>query len=196
MKQWRKYETYSRFSLLLTILILLCSLTALSQSTLEMSVPRNQKNVETFTFTRINPISGIKTIDTFVNNGAGKYSLQVKAPGLPQPGRIENNSGLLRSVFLIPGLQLQVLIKTNLSQQSESVAGPWSAPDSAFQSMNTIKILQSRKAYTDQTEPGRLKLFDQLMKTVDTTAELQHRSLKDFLFYTLIREAIDSSDQL
>ncbi|RYF92333.1 MAG: TlpA family protein disulfide reductase, partial [Chitinophagaceae bacterium] len=26
--------------------------------------------------------------------------------------------------------------------------------------------------------------------------ELQHRSLKDFLFYTLIREAIDSSDQL
>lgn len=196
MKPCGEYKPYSKCSLFLTILIQLCFLGARSQSTLEISVPGNHYSVESFTFIRTNTISGIKTIDTFVSAGAGKYSIQLYSAGLPEVGMVQNNSGFLRPVFLVPGMPLKVLIKTNMSQQGELIAGPWATPDSAFRNINTETILNFKETYANSSPPERLKLFDRLLKTVDTTTGLELRSLKDFLFYTLIRQAIDSSEQL
>ncbi|HTE25204.1 TlpA family protein disulfide reductase [Flavitalea sp.] len=179
-----------------TILLQLGGLLAKSQSTLEISVTPNHQTVEMFTFSRVNSISGSHTIDTFAVKGAGKYSLKVINSSLPGIGVIRNGSENLREVFLAPGFPLQLIINTNQLEKSESVSGPWSGLDSTFSKVNTE--MSERYHFPDKSSEvqERLKLYNRFLKIIDTDIDARYRSLKDFLFYGLMRQAIDSSDQI
>jgi thiol-disulfide isomerase/thioredoxin len=167
-----------------------------SQSILECSVPGTDQTVEIFTFTRINTISGIHTIDTLVMKEAGKYSLQVYNITLPGIGVIRKGNEDLREVFLAPGFPLQILINKRQTVKTESVTGAWQSIDSAFRRISTEYLVPYNYAYASSEAPERIKLFDHLLKSIDSVIEAPHRSLKDFIFYRLMRESVDSSDQI
>jgi thiol-disulfide isomerase/thioredoxin len=184
-------------SLALILLSQLYSTDGRSQSTLQMSVPVNRQTVETFTFSRINTISGNYTLDTFrVMKGTGAYSLQIRNVILPGTGFIRKGSKDLREVFIAPGFPLQIIIDTTTAGQNEMITGAWKELDSVFRNIRSESSVEFNFAYTSLTSSRDVRLYDQLLKKIDTAIDARHRSLKDFLFYRLMRQAIDSAHQL
>jgi thiol-disulfide isomerase/thioredoxin len=184
------------FLFALTILLQLPGLNCKSQSTLEIRISNDHQPIEPFTFERVNPISGTHIIDTITRIGTGKYSLQIRNTVLPGLGMIRNGNQDLREVFTAPGFPLQIIINQDRSAQDETITGAWKELDSVFRKMSNETEDGFNSAFEFWGMPQQLRLYDQLLRRIDTAIDARHRSIKDFLLFGLMRRAIDSSEQL